>query len=240
TVNHIHLEEEPRNMKYIDLLKKLSIPWIPIYEIIILLVFRYLELIMFMNDVYFKSTLVSFGICLVFNLFSNYNDIALNIFNVLLILSSFLRFIVMIYSLSLNTEIFSKLFSSNDFLKIFVFRTVIFVIQNILLGPFLYLDVDSYILALIFVFHFIGITFIQLIIISSCHLLVFFNLFYILMTLVVVNIPYTIYIKKLDQQRKRRCKITFYIYFMGVFADSSYNYPLNLLSEKAYLLIDSK
>ncbi|KCZ74741.1 hypothetical protein H311_04291, partial [Anncaliia algerae PRA109] len=71
-------------------------------------------------------------------------------------------------------------------------------------------------------------------------ILVFFDLFYILMTLVVVNIPYTIYIRKMDQQKKRRCKITFYIYFMGVIAASYYNYTLNILSKKAYLLIDSK
>ncbi|KCZ75619.1 hypothetical protein H311_03402 [Anncaliia algerae PRA109] len=193
-----------------------------------------------MNDVYFKSTLVSFGICFVFNLFSSFNDITLNIYNCLLILSSFLKFLVLIYSLSLNTEIFSKLFSSKDFLKIFVFRTVMFVGQNILLGPFLYLDVDSYTIAFIFVFFFVGITFIQLIISSSCHLLVFFNLFYILITLAVASISYTIYINKMDQQRKRICEIALYIYFMSVFVASSYNYPLNLLSKKAYLLIDSK
>ncbi|KCZ81457.1 hypothetical protein H312_01129 [Anncaliia algerae PRA339] len=240
TINHIQMIEEPQNIKYIDLVKKISMPWMPIYEITILLIFKYFELIMFMNDVYFKSTLVSFGICLVFNLFISFNDVTLNIYNCLLILSSFLKFIVMSYSLSLNTQIFTKLFYSNDFLKIFVFRTGMFVVQNIILGLLLFFDVDSNFLAYIFVFLFVGKTFIQLIIISSCHLLVLFDLFYILMTLAVASIPYTIYIKKMDQQRKRRCKIAFYIYLISVLAVSSYNYPQNLLSEKVYLLVNPK
>ncbi|KCZ75983.1 hypothetical protein H311_03027 [Anncaliia algerae PRA109] len=116
---------EIKNGNYKSALGYLTIPWISLYEICILLIFKYSDILIKECERYYKISLFVCVICLICNLVIKFHPNMSQIYYFIFIIASVIRVLALCTSLFHENFELYQIFSPNDFLKIYVVKIIL-------------------------------------------------------------------------------------------------------------------